>query len=80
MCMYYGEVEGLIAISGRSNWMLSWQILELEQLWRKILARRAHSVKFSTALANKKAITVKIRNILAFLKAWPRADGRCIKY
>ena len=40
--------------------MLSRRILELEQLWRKILARRAHFVKFSTALANKKAIAVKV--------------------
>ena len=39
--------------------MLSRQILELEQLWRKLLARKAHFVKFSTALANKKAIAVK---------------------
>ena len=51
--------------------MLSQQILELKQLWRKILARKAHFVKFSTALANKKSITVKVRSILAFLKAWP---------
>ena len=38
---------------------------------RKILARKARFVKFSTALANKKAIAVKVRSILAFLKAWP---------
>ena len=34
-------------------------------------ARKAHFVKFSTALANKKAIAVKVQSILAFLKAWP---------
>ena len=44
--------------------MLSRRILELEE-------DLAHFVKFSTALANKKAIAVKIRSILAFLKAWP---------
>ena len=42
--------------------MLSRRILELEQ------ARKAHFVKFSTALANKKAIAVKVQSILAFLK------------
>ena len=51
--------------------MLSQRILELEQLWKKILARKAHFVKFSTTLSNKKAISVEVRNILAFLKAWP---------
>ena len=36
--------------------MLSWRISELEE----DLARKAHFVKFSTALANKKAIAVKV--------------------
>ena len=50
--------------------MLSRRILELKQLWRKILARKAHFVKFSAALSNKKAIAVKVQSIfkLAFLK------------
>ena len=34
-------------------------------------ARKAYFVKFSTALANKKAIAVKVQSTLAFLKAWP---------
>ena len=50
--------------------MVSWQILKLEQLQRKILARKSHFVKFSTALANKE-IAVEVQSILAFLKAWP---------